>query len=349
MPQRERSAHYFAGPVTFLRAPACDPEDLPEGSVGVLGVPLDSWVFGRNGQRHGPRAIREESLWLAGYYAMQSETDGYVDVATGKVWSLPAEPRLFDLGDVEHSQVDVQEATATIADRVTRIVERGAMPVVLGGDHYVPYPCFLGFVEGLRRRLGKDDVRVGVLNIDGHFDYWDEVVGVGRYNSGTWSRRISEHPASGRMAWWGLSGMHLIEPESLRELSERGHVGYTLDSIRRRGVEQTMREALELVSEDVDAVYVTFDIDVTDGAHAPGTTAITVNGLTAGEVLEGIGVLSTFDSVQALDVSEMIPQYDVGGGRTARYAGHVILTAIAPRILSSAPEFDRADLDAVFR
>ncbi|HEX2071453.1 MAG TPA: arginase family protein [Thermoleophilaceae bacterium] len=349
MAQRLSQAHYYAGPVTFLRAPQRAIEDLPEGSVGVLGVPLDSWVFGRNGQRHGPRAIREQSLWMAGYYAMQSDTDGYVDVVTGDVWSPPAEPRLFDVGDLELPQTDVQEATAAIADGVAGIVERGAMPVVLGGDHYVPYPSFLGFVDGLRRRLGRDDVTVGVLNVDGHFDFWDEVTGVGRYNSGTWSRRISEHPASGRMAWWGLSGMHLIEPEPLRELHRRGHVGYTLASIRQRGIEQTMREALELVSEGADAVYVTFDIDVTDGAHAPGTTAITVNGLTPGEVLEAIGILSTFDAVQALDVSEMIPQYDVGGGRTARYAGHVILTAIAPRILDSRPEFEQDEIRAVFR
>jgi agmatinase len=347
--QRERVGHYYAGPVTFLRAPQREPEDLPEGAVGVLGVPLDSWAFGRNGQRHGPRAIREQSLWLAGYYAMQSDADGYVDVATGEVWSLPEESRLFDVGDLELSQTDVEEATATIADGVTRIAERGAMPVVLGGDHYVPYPCFLGFVEGLRRRTGKDDVRVGVLNIDAHFDFWDEVVGVGRYNSGTWSRRISEHPNVGRMAWWGLSGMHLIQREPLEQLRDLGHVGYTLDSIRRRGVEQTMREALELVSDGADAVYVTFDIDVTDGAHAPGTTAISVDGLTTGEALEGIRVLSGFDSVQALDVSEVIPQYDVGGGRTARYACHVVLTAIAPRILRSTSKLDREDLGAVFR
>lgn len=347
--QREINAHYYAGPVTFLRAPECAPDDLPEGSVAVLGVPLDSWAFGRNGQRHGPRAIREQSLWLAGYYAMQGGGDGYVNVGSGDVWTLPVQPRLFDMGDLELAQTDVEAATATISDGVARIAERGAMPVILGGDHYVPYPSFLGFVEGLRRRTGKEDVRVGVLNIDAHFDFWDEVAGVGRYNSGTWSRRISEHPASGRMAWWGLSGMHLLEPAALDDLRDGGHVAYTLESIRRRGVEQTMREALELVSEDADAVYVTFDIDVTDGAHAPGTTAISVNGLTSGEALEGIEVLSGFDSVQAMDVSEVIPQYDVGGGRTARYASHVVLTAIAPRILDVSPRFDANDLGAVFR
>lgn len=347
--QRERSAHYFMGPVTFMRAPELMPEDLPEGAVAVLGVPLDSWAYGRNGQRHGPRAIREHSLWLAGYYAMQGSGVGYLNPESGDVWTLPEEPRLFDVGDVEIPQTDVEAATATIADSVARIVERGATPVMLGGDHYVPYPSFLGLVEGLRRRTGKQDVRVGVLNIDAHFDFWEDAPGAGRYSSGTWARRISEHPAAGRMAWWGLSGMHMLEPEAFCELRDAGYVAYTLDSIRRRGVEETMREALEAVSEDADAVYVTFDIDVTDGAYAPGTTAISVDGLTSGEALEGIRVLSGFDSVQALDVSEVIPQYDVGGGRTARFAAHVALTAIAPRILERTPRFDRDELGELFR
>lgn len=347
--QRERSAHYFAGPVTFMRAPERMPEDLPEGAVAVLGVPLDSWAYGRNGQRHGPRAIREQSLWLAGYYAMQGNGAGYLDPGSGDVWTLPAEPRLFDVGDVDIPQTDVEAATATIAGSVARIVERGATPVMLGGDHYVPYPSFLGLVEGLRRRTGKQDVRVGVLNIDAHFDLWQEGPGTGRYNSGTWARRLSEHSAVGRMAWWGLSGMHLIEPGAFCELRDAGHVAYTLASIRRRGVEETMREALEAVSEGADAVYVTFDVDVTDGAYAPGTTAISVDGLTSGEALEGMGVLSGFDSVQALDVSEVIPQYDVGGGRTARFAAHVALTAIAPRILERTPRFGQDDLGEVFR
>lgn len=346
MPQRE-TLHYYAGPSTFFRAPACEPEDLPEGSTAVLGVPLDSWSIGRNGQRHAPRAIRDGSLWLAGYYAMQVEPEGYVEVQSGDVWTIPDEPRLFDVGDVQLPQTDPAAATKRIAASVAQIAARGAMPVVLGGDHYVPYPSFVGFVDGLRER--KENARVGFLNIDGHFDFWDEVTDMGRYNHGTFARRISEHPAVGRMAWWGLTKGNIVDPSGLRTLREGGHAAYTADSARRRGLRTTMREALEFVSEDVDAVYVTFDIDVTDGAFAPGTHSIAVDGLTSGEVLEAVGVLSEFDTVQAFDVCELIPQYDVGGGRTARYASHVIMSVIGERVLDSAPMFSREELDAVFR
>ena len=45
----------------------------------------------------------------------------------------------------------------------------------------------------------------------------------------------------------------------------------------------------------------------------------------------------------------MIPQYDVGGGRTARYAAHAILAVIGHRILDSEPRFSQKDIDEVFR
>jgi arginase family enzyme len=345
-PQRD-TVHWYAGPTTFYRAPPCEPQALTEGSVAVLGVPLDSWTLGRNGQRHAPRAIRDASLYLAGYYGLQPEPTGYVDVTSGEVWTVPERPRLFDVGDVRLHQGDVQAQIEAIAAPVAEIVQRGAMPVVLGGDHFVPYPSFLGFVRGVQAR--EPGAKVGFLNLDGHFDLWDEFRDMGRYNHGTFARRISEHEAVGNMVWWGLNGTNILEPEQLELCRERGFAAYTVASIRRRGVQQTIREALEIASQGVEHLYVTFDIDATDGAFAPGTHSIVVDGLTAGEVLEALGVVGAHESLGAFDVCEMIPQYDVGGGRTARYAAHAILAVIGRRVLDSRRAFDRETLAAVFR
>jgi agmatinase len=346
LPQRD-TVHWYAGPTTFYRAPALAPVDVPEGSVAVLGVPLDSWTLGRNGQRHAPRAIREASLYLAGYYGLQSEPVGYVNVTDGRAWTVPEQPRLFDVGDTRIHQGDVQAQIEAIAAPVAQIVERGAMPVVIGGDHFVPYPSFIGYARGTRLR--KPGARVGFLNIDGHFDFWDEFRDMGRLNHGTFARRISEHEAVGNMVWWGLSGTNIAEPEQIEICRERGFAAYTLASIRRRGPLETMREALEIASDGADSVYVTFDIDATDGACAPGTHSIVLDGLSSGEVLRALAVIPEFQCVGAFDVCEMIPQYDVGGGRTARYAAHAILTVIGHRVLDSRQAIPQQTLDAVFR
>jgi arginase family enzyme len=83
MPPQRDTVHWYAGPSTFYRAPQCQPRELTEDAVAVLGVPLDSWTLGRNGQRYAPRAIREASLYLAGYYGLQPEPTGYVDCRSG--------------------------------------------------------------------------------------------------------------------------------------------------------------------------------------------------------------------------------------------------------------------------
>lgn len=346
MPQRD-TVHWYAGPTTFYRAPSRRPEELPAGSTAVLGAPLDSFTLGRNGQRHAPRAIREQSLYLAGYFGLQTDPVGYVNVHDGRVWTVPDEPRLFDVGDVELFQGDVEAQIEAIAAPVAEIVRRGAMPVVLGGDHFVPYPSFLGFVRGLRER--KPDAKVGLLNLDGHFDLWDSFRGVGRLNHGTFARRVAEHEAVANMVWWGLSGANILEPEQLRLCRDRGFVGYTAGSIRRRGVEATIREAVERAADGADALYVTLDVDCADGAYAPGTHSIIMDGLRVGDVLDALEVVAGYEVVGAFDVCETLPQYDVGGGRTARFAATAVMAMVSHRVLDAEQAFEQDDLDAVFR
>jgi agmatinase len=341
------AVHDYLGPISFYRAPIVGVDEVPAGSVAVLGVPIDSWVLSRNGQRFGPRAVREASLYLAGYYGLQPEHVGYVNTLTGEVWTVPEEPRIFDVGDVRVHQADVAAQIEAIIDPVARITERGAMPVLLGGDHFVPYPGYLGFVRGLQAR--KPDAKVGFVNIDGHFDLWDEFKDLGRLNHGTFARRLAEHDAIGNMVWWGLNGINILQPDQLDLCLERGFVGYTVRGIRERGVEATMREALERASEGADAVYVTFDVDATDGAFAPGTNSMIFGGLTSGEVLEALAVVGQYDEVGAFDVSEMLPRFDVGGGRTARLGAHAVLEVVGRKVLDSAPRYDQAQLDAVLR
>jgi agmatinase len=345
-PQRD-IVHWYAGPSTFYRAPERAPGDVPAGSVAVLGVPLDSWTLGRNGQRYAPRAIREASLYLAGYYGVQGEPVGYVDVRDGTVWTVPETPRLFDAGDVRIHQGDVHAQIEAVAAPVAEIVAKGAMPVVLGGDHFIPYPSFVGYARGVR--AANPDAKIGFLTIDGHLDFWDEFRDMGRLNHGTFARRVSEHEAVGNMVWWGLNGANILQPDQLRICRERGFAAYTVSSIRRRGVLETIQEALEIAADGADFLYVTFDIDATDGAQAPGTHSIVMDGLSAGEVLAALEVVGSFENVGAFDVCEMIPQYDVGGGRTARYAAQAILTVIGHQVLDSQPAISKQELDDVFR
>jgi arginase family enzyme len=242
-------------------------------------------------------------------------------------------------------QQDVQKQIDAIVDPVSRLVARNVFPVLLGGDHFIPYPGFLGVVEGLRRR--EENVKVGFLNLDGHFDLWDEFKDLGRLNHGTFARRIAEHEAVGNMVWWGLNGNNILQPDQLELCRDRGFVGYRVPTIRRRGVTETIREALEKAADGATHLYVTFDIDATDGAFAPGTNSLTFGALTSGEVLEAISVIPECDVLAAFDVAEMLPRFDTRAGHTARLACHAILSVIQDRVLDSEQRYDQSVMDTV--
>lgn len=334
----------YAGLVTFARSPSIKIDDLPEGSVAVLGVPIDSWVVARSGQRWGPRRIREQSLYPVSYY--YRNTPGYVDTTTGSLLTIPEVSRIYDVGDVPIFQTDVMAQTEAIAQMVAAIVGRGALPVLLGGDHYVPYPGMTGFVRGMQQL--HPDATFGYLHIDSHLDFWDDMGGMlGRYSHGTCTRRISENPAVRNMVWFGVNGGR-AEFEQFSELRRRQFVVYDGSAVRRRGPAEAMREALTRAADGVDYVYVSCDIDVIDGAYAPGTHSIVVSGLTAPEYLEAMGVIQEFPQVRALDVCEVLPAFDSGDGRTCRLAALGILAWVTPRIFTIKPQFTPEQMREVY-
>jgi agmatinase len=344
MPQR-KYIHFYEGPVTFYRAPAVPIEDLPAGSCAVLGVPIDQIVVGDNGQKYAPRAIRESSLYLAGYFGIQT-TPGYIDLATGEVTTIPDTPRLFDVGDVRPFEYDVQVQTAAIADAVAAIVRRQSMPVLLGGDHYVPYPAMLGFIKALRDRLGQDP-KIGYLHIDSHSDFWDEFQGMGRYNHGTCVRRISELSEVKHVVLFGLNAP-VVEPEQFDAMLALEVKAFTVASIRRQGVAAAMAKALALATDGVDYLYVSCDIDVLDGFEAPGTHSIVTGGLHAPEYFEALRLVSDNPLLSAFDICEVVPRLDVGGGRTSRLAAMGVLTVLGKRVVDRSRPYDTMRMAEVF-
>ena len=93
----------------------------------------------------------------------------WVDVDTGVALRLKDRLDLVDVGDFDIDPTDIMKTTWSVVAGVEGIVKRGGLPVVLGGDHYIAYPCFEGFVRGMSER--KENLRVGYLHVDTHSDF----------------------------------------------------------------------------------------------------------------------------------------------------------------------------------
>ena len=321
----------YAGIPTFFQAPMGRVEQVEEGMTVIGGVPIDQGIMlTKPGARFGPRAIRESSTLNRAFYAAAAEGT-IVDIDKGYGSRMKPGARLLDVGDFDVNPMDIMMTTESVITGVQEVVKRGGFMVTLGGDHYIAYPGFEGFVRGMQERT--PGIRVGYLHIDTHPDFRDQYGPAGgRYSHGTAARRISENAAvsNRNMAWLGVNGP-VIDVEAFRVARERKLKMLTVKMMRERGIKQAVQEALETAASSVDAVYLTIDIDVVSAAEAQGTGAPVFTGLTAVEFLEMMEILSQHDIIKAVDLCEVSPPLDESGV-TADLAVTALLTLLDRRL-----------------
>lgn len=299
---------YYGGLVSFFRCPGIELEDIEEGMAVVAGVPIDNAIVtARQGARFGPRAIREWSMSPRHWYDLSPDKAVY-DVVTEKGLRLKDKPLLADFGDFNIDPTNLERTTEGVVDGMIEIVKRGGFPVVLGGDHYVAYPSFEGFVKGFMER--KEGARIGYIHIDSHSDFYDDFGG--KYNHGTCVRRISENPhvSFNNMAWVGLNKW--LQADQVRLRRKHGLKMHTAADIRTDGIETVLKKAMEVAADSTDAVYVSVDIDVVGVSYSPGTGIPEPRGITNVEFLQLMDMLKDYKELKALDLCEVAPQWDPG-------------------------------------
>jgi arginase family enzyme len=295
---------YHAGIATFMRRPMGNVDAIGPGTTAVFGIPFDYTSGSRPGARWGPRGIRQSSAYFD-YFLRSSPDKTYVDVETGGEVAFPDDLALVDLGDVEIFPTDLARTSAAIVAFARRVTAAGAFPLILGGDHYVTYPCVQGVRDGLAAR--RPGVRLGYLHLDNHLDMFDAHPVWGSVYHGSTVRRVSEVLDPASMLLVGQTG--LAGRETWDYLKRHGITLVPLGAVRRRGMASVLDEALATLCRRVDVVYVSIDIDVVACAYAPGTGGVVLDGLEARQLLEAVSVIARYP-VAALDLVEVAPNYD---------------------------------------
>ena len=282
----------FVGHCTFAKRPAVTDWSKIDADVAVLGIPYDMGTQYRSGARFGPRAIREAStLFSFGHGGAYDHEDDEVYLPLDRV-------RIVDVGDADIVHTDTAKSHANAEFAVRKILEAGAMPVVLGGDHAVNIPCIRAF---------RDRGPIHVLQIDAHLDFVDERHGV-REGHGNPMRRAAEEAH--------VTGFTQL---GIRNVSSTARDGY--DDARRRGSNiLSVRQVRGIGPEGVLAtipegakVYVTIDIDGFDPSIAPGTGTPSHGGFLYYEVMEILQKLAGRHEVVGIDLVEVAPAYDPTG------------------------------------
>ena len=117
----------YAGLPSFSGVPYTeDPAELAGADVAIVGAPTDDLVSDRPGARFGPRAIRAASCPPGPH--LEAKVDGF------------AELRVLDYGDAPVLPADPARSHEAIEATVGEVLEAGAIPIVLGGDHGIAEP-----------------------------------------------------------------------------------------------------------------------------------------------------------------------------------------------------------------
>lgn len=321
----------FANQHTFLRCPNVRLEDVRSGDVAVFGVPQDTTAASRPGARWGPSSIRAASAGLD-YFLRSSLDRELVDVETGDTFAYQDDLRLVDCGDLMTYPLDLPRTVESVAADAGAIRARGALPVALGGDHFISYPVCLGVVRALRS--ANPSLRLGYIHIDGDLDISDDNRTWGRLFHGTNARRIAEIDEidTSRMVMFGISGV--TRRDQWEFVHDAGITMITAGEISRNGARESMERAIEIATEGTDGVYVTCDIDVVDGAFAPGTGAIKLVGISATDLLDaGTALSRVLPSLVGLDVVEVAPEWDPMG-RTPVLASSYLTNVLGPSLFT---------------
>jgi agmatinase len=305
----------WSGIQTFMKLPVClTPEDLRAGNVDVAigGVPWDGTATGLTGTHLGPRAIRQ------GDYISASRHLNHLGVRINPLEHLV----VCDYGDADVLLANAEATYDNVRSFVAGIIEGGAIPIILGGDHGITWPAATAVADAYGH--GK----VGIVHFDAHADTAPDMRG-SLHGHGTPMRRLIESGAvPGRnFVQVGLRGFW-PDPPILAWMEEQNMRTHFMAEIRKDGFDAVLERAVDEALDTADHLYISLDVDVADPAFAPGTGTPEPGGLTTAEVLWAVRRLAAEVGMVAMDVVEVSPPYDVGPDITALFARRAVLEAL---------------------
>ena len=301
----------FAGLLTFAGSPYTeDAAELEGVDVAIVGAPTDDLVSDRPGARFGPRGIRAASAPSGPH--LEAGVDAFEQL------------RVVDFGDAPVVPADPAGTHEAIERTVGDVLDAGAIPIVLGGDHGIAEPD----VRACAGRHGP----VGLVHFDTHTDTGSAVFGV-EVSHGTPMRRLVEagHVDGGRYVQIGLRGYWPGEEEFTWQ-RDQGIESVYMHEVRQIGIEATVERAVESVGEG--PVFLSVDIDVLDPAFAPGTGTPEPGGMTTADLMWACREVAERLELVGAELVEVIPTA-VGSADITALAGdrivREILTGIALR------------------
>lgn len=247
-----------------------DSQDYAHSRVVIFPVPYSSTTYWKSGTKDGPQAIIDASRHIELY-----------DIETKKDASKQG---IFTLPLLEPSKNSPEETILRIKKVISKILDDGKIPIMLGGEHSVTNGAVLAFKEKCSD--------FSILQLDAHTDLRDEFEGT-KYHHACVMRRARDLEIP-------------VTQVGIRSVSEEEAKYIENNKIK------TIFYAPEIPAEEIIAtlnknVYLTFDLDVFDPSLMPSVGTPEPGGLDWYSALNLIKEVSKKTKVIGADVVELCP------------------------------------------
>lgn len=265
-------------------------------NIALLGFKSDEGVRrnkGRVGARNAPDFIRKACANLP--------------------FSKSRQFQISDFGNVICEGTDLEDARNKQIKCVSELIQKNYFPIILGGGHETALGNFLALAENY------DDI--GIINIDAHYDLRIPVEGS---TSGTPFFEMAHFCQQNNrdFNYFCIGVQSNGNTEALFQRAKELNVETVLADEVHSNLNQSLIR-LEKFIDKHSVIYLSLDLDVLDGAFAPGTSAPCVNGLTPFQIKLIIQKIIQSKKVKLFDVVELNPEFDQDN-RTAKLAAHFL-------------------------
>ena len=208
---------------------------------------------------------------------------------------------LCDAGDVFTIPANLEKSFDQISRAVSHVFSSGSLPIMIGGDHSIGFPCVRGIAECTSKKIG-------IVHFDRHADIQEKDLDE-RMHTTPWfhSTNLPNVPAK-NLVQVGIGGWQ-VPREAVKVARERETNIITMSDMEKMGVDKTAEMALEMAWDGVDMVYMSFDIDSIDCGFVPGTGWPEPGGFLPREALALASKVAA-EGICGMELVEVAPPYD---------------------------------------
>lgn len=266
-------------------------DNINFANICAMGIPWDRSSSFRAGAVQGPEYIRHAT------------TEVLYNSYTEAGRNLKEAYQIFDIGDVPVTDLSEMDAKTKIVNIISKHNKYGMKFFFLGGDHLSTYFTF----TALKR---VNNLRIGLIYLDAHPDLYDHYEG-NPYSHACVVKRIIDETN--------------LEPETIIQVGIRASTKeqteyssamkintITTTDFQQSGPKKIANQIVNLLPKNLDAIYLSLDLDILDPAYAPGVGNPEPAGLSTRELVEFIQDLQGI-KLMAFDIVELCPKFDYSG------------------------------------